>query len=155
MLVFARTHGQYRSLPFLHTKNYKHYVHIDALNEFGRGHGALISQGGDNGHKGHIIAENILTFLEHHYQRLTSDYFFNGRGTIEGFCGKPELARGSVTVTNGVRIEAVAKYVHHFSQFDDDSIMNRSQYFFTYQVRISGPKDEDSSEEVADENTFY
>jgi hypothetical protein len=77
----------------------------------------LISQGGDNGHKGHVIARNILSYLENHYYKLQSDYFFEGRGSIEGFCGKPLLARGSVTVTNGVKIEAVAKYVHHFSQF--------------------------------------
>lgn len=64
MLVFKRTNNQYRSLPFLHTKNYKHYVHIDILNEFNHGHGALISQGGDNGHMGHIIAPNILHYLE-------------------------------------------------------------------------------------------
>jgi hypothetical protein len=43
MLVYMRTQGRYRSLPFLHTKNYKHYVHIDVNNAFGCGVGALIS----------------------------------------------------------------------------------------------------------------
>ncbi len=42
MLVYMRTQGRYRSLPFLHTKNYKHYVHIDVNNEFGCGVGALL-----------------------------------------------------------------------------------------------------------------
>lgn len=52
-----------------------------------------------------------------------------------------------------MRIEAVAKYVHHFSQFYDDPGM-KNQYFFTYQIRIRGPR-EDDGEVEGDADTFY
>lgn len=58
---------------------------------------------------------------------------------IESYSAKPETVRGSVTITNGVKIEAVAKYVHQFSNFGHDPYEQPLTYFFAYQVRISGP----------------
>jgi len=66
---------------------------------------------------------------------LTSDFFFNKRGFIESYSSRPKEVLGSVTVTNGVKIEAVGQYIHAFSVFEEP----HPQYFFSYQIRISGP----------------
>lgn len=79
----------------------------------------LISYGGDDKSHGHIIAKDIVSYLEDHYQKLLANYYFNGRGKIEAFSQQPHLVNGSVTITNGIKIEAVGLYIHHFSIFDD------------------------------------
>jgi hypothetical protein len=66
---------------------------------------------------------------------LQSRYYFDKKGRIESFPSDPRMENGSVTVTQGVRIEAVAKYIHFFSVFDV-SHYHRQKYYFTYQVRI-------------------
>jgi hypothetical protein len=48
----------------MHTMRYKHIVHIDSENAFGHGIGAVISQGGEDKYKAHLLAPNILGFLE-------------------------------------------------------------------------------------------
>jgi hypothetical protein len=67
---------------------------------------------------------------------------------IESFCAKPEKVRGSVTITNGVKVSAVARYLHIFSLFDRDYYGEgrAPQYFFTYQVRIRGPEPKTTEE---------
>ena len=48
------------------------------------------------------------------------------------------MQHGSTTVTRGVKIEAVANYVHFFSVFDRDYYDEKeARYYFTYQIRIS------------------
>lgn len=42
---------------------------------------------------------------------------------------------GSVCVTNRVKVEAVAKYIHFFSVFDTNHYQ-RPKYYFAYQIRI-------------------
>ena len=56
---------------------------------------------------------------------------------IEGYSNKPLEAFGSSTVTNGVRIDAVAHYVHFFSNFDKEFFREEAKLFFAYQIRIS------------------
>ena len=41
------------------------------------------------------------------------------------------MEHGSVTITKGVRVEAVAKYVHFFSVFDTN-YYSKARYYFTY-----------------------
>ena len=81
----------------------------------------MISLGGEDRSKAHFIAPNILSFLRDHYNKLSTNWYFDRREEIESFPNDPlsQGAYGSVTVTNGVKIEAVAKYIHIFSAFDD------------------------------------
>ena len=58
---------------------------IDTNNDYGLGYGTLISISEHDRTKAHVIARNILEFLESHLNRLRLDYFFTGRGKIEGF----------------------------------------------------------------------
>jgi hypothetical protein len=55
-------------------------------NTFGEGIGALISQGGEDKSLAQVMAPNILAFLESHYQKLTTDFYFSQRGFIESYC---------------------------------------------------------------------
>ena len=81
-----------------------------------------------------MIAPSIAMFLEQHYDRLKADWYFARRGELESFPNDPIRAgaHGSTTITNGVKIEAVAKYIHCFSTFDRDLVMEDPKYFFTY-----------------------
>jgi hypothetical protein len=51
---------------------------------------------------------------------------------VESFESHPESVGGSVTITNGVKIEVVAKYIHHLSTFGKDLYELPAQYFFAY-----------------------
>ncbi len=55
---------------------------------------------------------------------------------IEPFPENPLHENGSVTITNGIKIEAVARYIDFFSVFDQQYYA-RPKYYFTYQIRIS------------------
>ena len=63
------------------------------------------------------------------------------RGEIEMYAMTPtdDLAYGSVTVTNGVRITAHGHYNHLISEFDSvaDPINKKDNYVFSFQLKIS------------------
>ena len=63
------------------------------------------------------------------------------RGNIETYALNPTdpKAYGSVTITNGVKITAVADYINLISEFDSvrDPINKKDNYVFFYQVCIS------------------
>jgi hypothetical protein len=125
----------------MHINRNKYIVYLDTGNIVGCGHGALIEQGGEDFSIVRVLAPSILSFVESHYQRLKSDFYMSKRQLIEGYSNKPLLVKGSVTVTNGIKIEAVAKYLHHLSFFDEEQFDKK--YFFAYQIRIYGPSSED------------
>jgi hypothetical protein len=68
--------------------------------------------------------------------RLKSQYFFNKKGYIEGFPSDPRMQNGSISVENGIKVEASGYYIHFFSTFDRNYYAN-TRYYFVYQVRIS------------------
>jgi hypothetical protein len=63
----------------------RNVIHVDTDNSFGQGIGALISYSSYDPTKVHIIANSISDFLERHYARLKSNYYYNGRGKIESY----------------------------------------------------------------------
>ena len=123
--------------PFMHTAKYRHGVHIDMDDIFGQGFGALLSMGGQDKSQIHVISPDILTFLERHSRRLQENYYFVKEGIIESYPSNPVSLYGSRTVTNGIQIDAVARYIHFFSLFDRDYYSDDVGYFFSYQIRIS------------------
>lgn len=48
----------------------KYIAYVDYGNEFGRGHGAVIVQGGEDKSKALLIAPNMFSYLEKHYEKL-------------------------------------------------------------------------------------
>ena len=97
----------------------------------------------------HVIAPSLLAFLEGHLNKLRQNNFFDGRGRVEGFAGEPSHVRGSMTITEGIKIEAVAKFIQHFSLFNKDYYGDDAQFYFTYQIRISGPKSADAPKDFS------
>ena len=55
---------------------------------------------------------------------------------IQTFPRDPTSQYGGVAITEGVRVEAVAQYIHFFSTFDQTHYHNPKKYF-AYQIRIS------------------
>jgi hypothetical protein len=86
-------------LPILHTTAYRHSIFVDVENIFGHGPNALISWGGPDRTKVHLVGTSILGFLEQHLERLRHRYYFDKKGRIESFPSDPRLEGGSVTVT--------------------------------------------------------
>lgn len=121
-----------QSLPFMHVLNYRHSTFIDVDNELGMGHGALISQGGPDRSLVLFFAKDIMSYLESHLQKLKNDYYYTSRGEVESYESNPTKAKGSTSITNGIRIDAVAEYIHIFSVFDQDYYHNECRYFFSY-----------------------
>jgi len=108
-----RKHVGITVLPFLHTQRYRHTVYIDAENTFGEGHNALISNGGPDRSMVQVLSKSIVDFLEDYQRKLESNWYNIQNGQIESFprVANAEGAFGSVTTTNGIRIEAAAKYI--------------------------------------------
>jgi hypothetical protein len=119
----------------MHIKSSPRLINIDHDNTFGFGHRALAHSSVDR-RKFWIIAPSIKDFLEDHLSKLKSNWYMTLRGNIETYANNPtdELAYGSVTITNGVRITAVAFYNHLISEFDsvDDPLNGRDTYVFSY-----------------------
>jgi hypothetical protein len=82
--------------------------------------------------QGLLLADSLLGYLERYVQRVESDFYSTLKGRIEGFPRDPASFKGSTTVTEGVCIEAVAKYIHFCSRFGPEPL-----YYFAYQIRIS------------------
>jgi hypothetical protein len=116
--MILKQYYQVETLPFLHTTGYRHSAFVDVNNLYGLGHNAIISWGGPDRKKSHVLASSIIEYLETHRNRLLSNYFYNQKGFIEGFPADPRLRHGSVTVSNGVKVEASSFYIHYFSTFD-------------------------------------
>ncbi|CDW77167.1 UNKNOWN [Stylonychia lemnae] len=127
----------FHQLPLMHIMNYRHSIIVDAENKFGMGHGALIQQGGPDRSVVVFMAPDILSYLRQHNEKLKNQYFFTRRGIIETYPSYPQLLGGSLTVTHGIKIEAVANYIHFFGVFDKSYYNDDTRYFFSYQVRIS------------------
>ena len=67
--------------------------------------------GGGDRSKVLLCARSFEEYLEKHFDKLKANWYYSKRGTIEFFPADPRTNRGSVTITNGVRIEAVG---HNF-----------------------------------------
>eukprot|EP00347_Sterkiella_histriomuscorum_P002208 403369051 len=124
-------------LPFMHVLNYRHSLIIDVNNDYQQGHGSLISQGGPDRTVFLYLGKDILSYMESHLRKLQADYYYSLRGEVESYERNPRDAFGSTTITNGVKIDAVANYIHIFSVFDKEHYGNECRYFFSYQIRIS------------------
>ncbi|TNV72227.1 hypothetical protein FGO68_gene17200 [Halteria grandinella] len=79
------------------------------------------------------MGTSLIGYLETHCERVQSGQLMEGRGRVEGFPKNPGVWGGSVTVTNSIEIQAVAKFLHYFS------ILNH--YTFVYQIRIRMTKE--------------
>lgn len=132
-------------LPIIHTMGYRHCVYLDVENKFGRGNNTLISLGGQDKKYCQIIGTSLLGYLEGYCERVKNDFYVCFRDRIEGFPKDPRVWGGSVTVTNGVKVEAVAKYIHFFSMFGSET--REPQYYFTYQIRITSEEEEKEGSE--------
>jgi hypothetical protein len=62
--LILRSYYKIKLLPFLHTTGYRHSVFVDIENKFGQGPNALVSWGGPDRTKCHIISNSIVEFLE-------------------------------------------------------------------------------------------
>ena len=121
----------------MHTKNYKHSVVVDFNNQFGQGIGSLISWGGPDRSQLQVLSTDILSYFERHYDQLLTNYFYKRLdGSFSAFSLDPIRANGSAIISQGLKIEAVGYYVHHFSLFDRNYYQN-TRYYFTYQIRVS------------------
>ena len=134
--LMGNSHLKITILPVFATLGYKHCVFVDSENRFGRGPNTLVSVGGPDMRKCLILGTSLLDYLEQYLQRVETEYYSTLRGKIEGFPRDPTVWGGSATTTNGVRIEAVAKFIHFFSRFQQ-SAGQQASYYFTYQVRIT------------------
>ena len=86
-----------------------------------------------------MIADSIKSFLEDHVKKLKQDWYMTLRGSIETYALTPsdEGAYGSVAVTNGVKVTAVAYYNHIISQFHSfENEDHEDVYMFSYQIKI-------------------
>ena len=70
-------------------------------------------------------------YLKDLAHKLESQYFFKDGEILHSFPSNVKNEGGSITCTQGIRIETVAQYVHCFSEFINP------KYFYAYQVRIS------------------
>lgn len=86
-----------------------------------------------------VLGRSIEEYLRNHLNKLRSNYYFTGRGEVECLPENPELGGGSVTKTNGVKIEAVAKHFHFLNSREHYS--ETVNQFFSYQIRISDDPD--------------
>jgi hypothetical protein len=66
----------------------------------------------------HYIAPSIESYLTDHLNKLRNDWFFTLRKQIECFPSNPTQNFGSLTITNGIKIEACAKYFHFLNEKD-------------------------------------
>ena len=87
--------------------------------------------GGGDRSKVHYIAPSMENFLTDHFEKLRNGWFFTDRGEIESFPSNPVNNRGSTTITNGLKIEACAKYIH-FQNEQDYYNNDATRYFFAY-----------------------
>ena len=55
-------------------------VNIDVTNSAGFGDNALFSIGEEDRSQCQVLSKSIDDYLEDHIQKLSSDWFFNGRG---------------------------------------------------------------------------
>ena len=62
---------------------------MDVNNIYDLGANAIISWGGPDRTKSQLIANSIIEFLENHFNRLQSEFFFNKKGYVEWFPNDP------------------------------------------------------------------
>eukprot|EP00347_Sterkiella_histriomuscorum_P022117 403331622 len=125
-------------IPILHTEHYKHTCLIDGYDTHGHGVGALIQWGGTDRSQVNCISKSLLLYLEDHYNKLSQNFFFCGNGRVESFANgtsNPNYRQASIRKTNEIIVEASAKYIQHFSFYDQEYYGNTDQ-FFAYQIRI-------------------
>jgi len=100
---------------------------MDAEGAFGRGTNALLMWAGGDKSKALLLSDSLLGYLERYVERVESNFYSTLKGRIEGFPRVPASFNGSTTVTKGVCIEAVAKYIHFCSRFGPEPL-----YYFAY-----------------------
>jgi hypothetical protein len=123
-------------LPFLHTTGYRQSAFIDFQNIYGRGPNAVFCWGGPDRSQSQYLAASLYDYLNLHLEKLKTNYYYNKNGVIQTFPRDPKSQFGGVAITEGVKVEAVAQYIHFFSTFDGTYYPSPKKYF-AYQIRVS------------------
>ncbi|CDW87006.1 UNKNOWN [Stylonychia lemnae] len=133
-----------KGFPFTHTNRYRQCNFIDLNNTFGMGNNTVFSMAGTD--KSHVllIAPNIETYLSRHYSLLKDDNLFIHNGEIHQFTKNPLVNNGSVSTSNGLKIEVQAQINHMFCRFDSSLHEDAPKYSFVYQMRISVDTEEEA-----------
>ena len=82
------------------------------------------------------MANDLLEFLQRKLDSLVYASHHVHRGEITPFRNISQELGGSVTVTQGIQVEAQALIQHIFCRFDDEIFEHVPKYFFVYNVRI-------------------
>jgi len=114
-------------LPIMANLGVKQCALVDSHDYFRRGTNTLAIWSATDHSKALLLSDSLLGYLERYVQRVESDFYSTLKGRIEGFPRDPTSFNGSRTVTHGVCIEAVAKYIHFCSRFGPDPL-----YYFAY-----------------------
>lgn len=116
--VLTETQINQKILPFMHVEGNPRVIQIDYNNTFGYGHRAILNPAIDM-RKILVIADSIQSFLEDHVVKLRKNWYMSLRRNIETYALNPtdQGAYGSMTITKGVKVTAVAHYNHIISQF--------------------------------------
>jgi hypothetical protein len=78
---------------------------VDLNNYFGKGCNAILSITGTDKTFALFVAPSIEAYLTKHYNLLKEDKLFVHNGEIQSFLRNPLDNYGSVSVSNGIRIE--------------------------------------------------
>ncbi|CDW76718.1 UNKNOWN [Stylonychia lemnae] len=123
--------------PFTHTNRYRQVTFIDNMNQFGRGCNAIYSVQGVDRTQAMYVFDSPETYLTLHYNVLKGDKLWCNEGEISVFRKDPKDFFGSVTVTNGIQVQAQAWLIHQFCKLDKDLFPDAPTYAFVYQHRIT------------------
>lgn len=94
-----------KCFPFTHTNKYRQCNFVDLNNYFGKGCNSVLSITGTDKTHALYVAPSIEAYLARHYQLLKDDNLFVHNGEIHSFLRNPLDNHGSVSVSNGIRIE--------------------------------------------------
>jgi hypothetical protein len=106
--VLMLTKYELKMLPVMHSLGYRHLIYLDTLNLFGCGPNAMISISGSDKSKCHILSGDFTSYLFDLSRKLDNGYFFYNDGSLLSFPSDVREEGGSITVTEGLKFEAVA-----------------------------------------------
>jgi hypothetical protein len=95
-------------IPVMHTLGYRHLIYLDTLNVFGCGPNAMISFSVRDKSKCQVLSTNFTDYLVDLAYKFESGYFFSHDGILHTFPANVTREGGSVTITEGLKIEAVS-----------------------------------------------
>lgn len=95
-----------KAFPITHINRYRNCEFVDLNNEIGLGHNHVYSITGVD--KTHVLSYGVelKTYLELYKNCLEYQKFNVHNGEITPFMTNPRESDGSVTITNGIKVEA-------------------------------------------------